>query len=279
MDRVDDFEQATRLEKLDERRWTAPLREDWALWGPAGGYISALALRAAGEATAFPRPASLTCHFLRPGSFGPAELQVESLRIGRRSELLRVDLQQAGKTLLTASVWAVPETVPGIEHDAARLTGLPAPDSLKTYEELYPDERIHPFFHRFDQRPLKGMPRAGEAPREPELTGFYRSTPTATASDPFADAARVLLLLDTFGWLAQYPAHPEDNPSPWVAPNIDYHYRFHRLTSQADWLHMRVRAPIAEGGLMATDGEIHDKEGRLLASGASQLMCLSRAPG
>ena len=59
---------------------------------------------------------------------------------------------------------------------------------------------------------------------------------------------------------------------------MDYHYRFHRPTTEAEWLHMRIRAGIAEGGLMSTDGEIHDLEGRLLVSGTSQLMCLPR-PG
>lgn len=277
MTRVDDFELATRLERVSEHGWTAPLREDWSLWGPAGGYIAALALRAAGEATAFPRPASMTCHFLKPGRFAPAELHVESLRSGRRSELLRVDLRQDGKTLLTSMVWAVPESVPGLVHDVTRLEGLPDPEQLPTHEELYPDQREHPFFQRFGHRPLKGMPNEGEAPRDPELTGFFRFLPKARADSAFVDSARILLLLDTFGWLAQYPAHPNDNPSPWVAPNIDYHYRFLRPSHHADWLHMRVCAPIAEAGLMATDGEIRDAQGYLLATGSSQLMCLPRA--
>lgn len=277
MSRVDDFELATRLEKTGDTIWTAPLREDWSLWGPAGGYIAALALRAAGEASAFTRPASMTCHFLRPGRFAPAELRVESLRSGRRSELLRVDLRQDAKTLLTAMVWAVPDSAPGIGHDATRMEGLPDPETLPTLQALYPDQPVHPFFSRFDQRPIRGMPRAGDEARDPELTGFYRFTPTPRAASAFVDSARILLLLDTFGWLAQYPAHPEDNPSPWVAPNIDYHYRFHRPSQHADWLHMRVRAPIAEAGLMATDGEIRDAQGYLLATGTSQLMCLPRA--
>ncbi|MBU1288922.1 MAG: thioesterase family protein [Alphaproteobacteria bacterium] len=67
MERVDDFEEATRLLRLDDQSWAVDLRADWGLWSPAGGFISALALRAAGEATRLPRPASMTCHFLRMG--------------------------------------------------------------------------------------------------------------------------------------------------------------------------------------------------------------------
>ena len=273
----DDFEQATRLERAGDGCWKVDLPESWGLWSPAGGYISALALRAVGEATGFTRPASMTCHFLRMGKYAPAEVRVESVKAGRRSELLKADLIQDGKTLLTCHVWAVPETAPGLSHDDTQ-EDLPAPESVQRIEDQYPDQPVDPFFRRFEQRPIRGMPRPGDTPREAELTGFYRFTPTPVADDPFVDAGRSLILLDTFGWLAQYPAHPTDGPSPWIAPNVDYYYRFLRPTSHADWLHMRVKAPVAEGGLMSTDGEIRDAAGRLLITGSSQLMCLPR-PG
>ncbi|MEZ5985008.1 MAG: thioesterase family protein [Hyphomonas sp.] len=278
MQAADDFEQATRLTPVGEGRWAVDLPEAWGLWSPAGGYITALALRAVGEASSLPRPASMTCHFLRMGKYAPAEIRVETVRAGKRSELLRAELMQDGKTLLICHVWTVPDAMPGLEHDDMH-EALPDPESVPTFEEQHPDEPVHPFFRRFDQRPILGMPRAGEAPRDPELTGFYRFMPQAVTEDVFADAGRALILMDTFGWLAQYPAHPADSPSPWIAPNIDYHYRFHRPTCHADWLHMRVRAPVAANGLMATDGEIRDAGGNLLVTGSSQLMCLPRPGG
>nr|WP_321359650.1 thioesterase family protein [uncultured Hyphomonas sp.] len=277
MEQVQDFEQATRLEPLGEGRWRVDLPKSWGLWSPAGGFITALALRAAGEASGLPRPASMTCHFLRMGKYAPAEVRVETVKAGKRSELLQVELIQDGKTLLLCHVWTVPDTLAGLEHDDTQEE-LPAPESVPSFEEQYPDEPSHPFFHHFEQRPIRGTPHKGDAARDPELTGFYRFTPLAISGDAFADAGRAIILMDAFGWLAQYPAHPTDGPSPWIAPNIDYHYRFHRPTSHADWLHMRVRAPVAENGLMATDGEIRDTEGHLLVSGSSQLMCLPR-PG
>ncbi|WP_341197728.1 thioesterase family protein [Hyphomonas chukchiensis] len=278
MDRVDDFEEATRLERLGEQLWAVDLRADWGLWSPAGGFISALALRAAGEATRLPRPASTTCHFLRMGKYGPAELRAEILKSGRRSELVRMELVQESNVLLMCHVWAVQDETPGLVHDASRLQNMPTPQSLKSYEELHPDRPAPLFLQRFEERPIKGMPEAGDGARDPELTGLYKFRPRARAENTFVDAARAMILLDTYGWMAQYPAHPEDDPSPWIAPNMDYHYRFHRPTTEAEWLHMRIRAGIAEGGLMSTDGEIHDLEGRLLVSGTSQLMCLPR-PG
>ena len=277
MEQVQDFEQATRLKPLEAGRWSVDLPESWGLWSPAGGFITALALRAAGEVSDLPRPASMTCHFLRMGKYAPAEVRVETVKAGKRSELLRAELVQDGKTLLLCHVWTVPGTLPGLEHDDTQ-EALPDPETVPSLEEQYPDEPSHPFFDHFEQRPIRGTPHKGEAARDPELTGFYRFTPLAVSEDAFADAGRAIILMDAFGWLAQYPAHPTDGPSPWIAPNIDYHYRFHRPTSHADWLHMRVRAPVAGNGLMATDGEIRDASGQLLVSGSSQLMCLPR-PG
>lgn len=272
---IDRFDEATRLTPSGVNGWTVDLPEAWGLWSPAGGFISALALRAAGEASGLPRPASMTCHFLRMGRYAAAEIRVETIKAGKRSELLRAELRQDGQTLLLCHVWAVAGTLPGLVHDVTRQV-LPSPGSIKSLHEQNPDAPEHPFFKHFEQRPILGEPRPGDAPRDPELTGFYRFSEQEASPDAFVDAGRTLILMDTFGWLAQYPAHPAKGPSPWIAPNIDYHYRFHRPTSHAEWLHMRVRAPVAENGLMATEGEIRDADGFLLVSGSSQLMCLPR---
>ena len=278
MERIDDFEIATRLTKVEPGLWRGALREDWGLWGPAGGHVTALALRAAGEATTQSRPVSMTCHFVRVGAFEPVDIFVETIKQGRRSELLRVDLKQNEKLIFTAQIWTMPDVFPGIEHDVTQLADLPDPNRLPTWEDLFPDQPPFDFMSRVDQRPIKTMPTPGEVARDPELTGFYRFKENPSADDPFVDAARPLLLLDTFGWLAQYPAHPEDDPSPWIAPNIDYYYRFFRPTQKAEWLHMTVSADLATGGLMGTNGAIHDADGKLLVTGQSQLMCLQR-PG
>src|SRR5262249_38784813 len=45
------------------------LSRDWEIWGPNGGYVAAIALRAAGVATALRRPASLAGHFLGVADF------------------------------------------------------------------------------------------------------------------------------------------------------------------------------------------------------------------
>src|SRR5215210_1343277 len=96
-----DFASDTRIEPAGAPgRFTAELSEDWAIWGPNGGYLTAIALRAAGAVAAIRRPATLTTHFLRSPQFAPVELEVEVLHAGRRSESLRVGMSQAGKRVL-----------------------------------------------------------------------------------------------------------------------------------------------------------------------------------
>jgi hypothetical protein len=51
-----DLERDTRLAG-GEGRYTATLSRDWEIWGPNGGYLASLALRAAGaQLFCVPRP-------------------------------------------------------------------------------------------------------------------------------------------------------------------------------------------------------------------------------
>lgn len=204
------------------------------------------------------------------------KITVETLRKGRRTHALRVDITQNGKPIMTAQVWASVEAAEGMVHDVTQATGLPVPEDLPTYETLYPEDPAHPFIARFDQRSIDPVLRGDLKVREPEINGFYRLRSGAMGKDAFVDAARLFLLIDTWSWLATYPAHPTTGPSPWIAPNLDFYYRFHRSSVGETWLHMKNRADLAEDGLIAVDGEIRDVSGRLLARGASQLICSKR---
>ncbi len=75
-------------------RYEATLSEDWKIWGPNGGYVAAIALRAAGAATPLTRPASFACQFLGVAQFGPVDVTVQTLRESRRTAALRVSVTQ-----------------------------------------------------------------------------------------------------------------------------------------------------------------------------------------
>ena len=84
-----DFDAATRPEGGDGR-YRVRLAEDWDVWGPVGGYVAGIALRAMGAESALERPASFACQYLSVGRFEPVEIEVALLRRGRSSEALGV---------------------------------------------------------------------------------------------------------------------------------------------------------------------------------------------
>ncbi len=270
------FVDDTALEPLGPGRYRARLSEAWRLWGPAGGYVSAIALRAAGAATNFARPVSFSCQYLRVGGFDDVELSVESLRAGRRSEALRVEMTQEGRAILTAQVWAA-DGHEAMVHDHVPVPEIPDPETLEPMEKLMPDRKPFGPFAHFEQRPANWLPEGDHAPSDPELRGFFRFRPVERHDDAFVDAARALVLLDTFTWPATYRAHPSPEASPWIAPNLDLYVRFHRDTRPHPWLFSVGRADLAENGWIAAQGQLWSPDRKLLATAATQLFC-SRRP-
>lgn len=104
-----------------------------------------------------------------------------------------------------------------------------------------------------------------------EWTRFH---PIATFADPFADASRALILLDTYGWPAIAGRASEDGA--FVAPSLDITAWFHRTAQHAAWLLIDQTCTVGGHGLLATQGHVWDESGLLLASGGAQLCCLPR---
>src|SRR5439155_10272366 len=88
-----DLARDTAIVGTDDGRYAATLSADWSIWGPSGGYVAAIALRAAGEGAALPRPASFVCHFLAVAEFAPVAITVTPLRESKRAASLRVDVE------------------------------------------------------------------------------------------------------------------------------------------------------------------------------------------
>lgn len=108
-------------------------------------------------------------------------------------------------------------------------------------------------------------------PGAPAWYEWYRIRPRATCGDPFADAARAYLLIDTTAWPAACRAHPRD--SGWVAPSLDVTVQFHRLAPRCEWLLVDAVAPVAADGLIAGQTRVWSDDDTLLASGGGQLLC------
>ncbi len=276
---MDDFREATKLERIEEHVWQGNLYQDWALWGPAGGFLTAIALRAVGEATEFNRPVSLSCQFLSVAQFAPVQIAVKSIRAGKRSQAFAVEMHQQDRTILTTQIWVSDGDKTGemMQHDYCATVGIPARSNLKTYLEIYPKRKLHPFMARMEQCPINPIPDGDLTPQEPETQSLFRWVGGLTSNDPFIDAGRMMMFMDTHAWLATYAAHPTNGPSPYIAPNLDYYYQFHRPTGEYDWVFMKNRADLAHDSLISTQGEIRSLAGDMLVRGYAQLLC-SRRP-
>jgi acyl-CoA thioesterase II len=254
-------------------RYRAVLSRDWEIWGPNGGYVAAIALRAAGAATALRRPASFAGHFLGVADFDAVDVAVTTLRAAKRAESLRVSMTQQGRPVFEAIVWVVADG-DGLAHDVATMPTVPAPSALKSLEDLLTEEEMRQrfrFWANLESRPIDFVPWSKRAPGPPEWREWYRFRPRATCDDPFADGARSLLLIDTMGWPATCRAHPRD--SPWIAPSLDVQVQFHRSDPASEWLLVDAVAPVAAHGLVAGQARVWSTGGQLLASGGGQMLC------
>jgi acyl-CoA thioesterase-2 len=276
-----DFELDTRIEEIDgaagdARRFRAKLSEDWRIWGPNGGYLATIALRAVGRVARIPRPVSFAGHFLSVAEYAETDVEVVPLRSGRRSESLRVSLVQGERRILEALVRTA-VVAPGLVHDVAVVPEVPDPESLKSADDLRdPDEpERFPFWRNLERRVLHPEHwRDGQA-RPPTWREWYRFRPRATFDDPFLDAGRSLLLIDTLSWPAACQPHPD---APFQAPNLDVVAWFHRADPDSEWLLADHVSPLAEAGLVATTGRVFSRDGKLLAHGGAQLFCVPATP-
>lgn len=270
-----DLEKDTAVARLDDGYFQAELSSDWEIWGPMGGYVAAVALRAAGAAGDHPYPGALSCHFLRAAQFGqPVDLHVVRLKTGRVAESHRVEVSQDGRPVLEAMVWSVAE-VDGLEHDETRAPEVLGPADVPGVEELYPEAQpSYPFWRNFDVKPLaREYPWPPDGPRTAEWQEWLRFRPTASYDDPWVDAARSVVLVDLPSFPAANRPHAWKQP-PYTAPTLDLNVAFHQPTGGEDWLLCDGAAPLATRGMFGWTARVWSPGGTLHASGGGQ--CLYR---
>ena len=267
--RVADFGVDTAVSGGDGR-YSATLAEGWEIWGPQGGYVSTVALRAAAAQTTFPRPASFACHFLRPARSGAVDVRVDSLARSRRAESMRVTLVQNDAAILEALVWCVAELA-GIDHHAPTRPEVPDPEDIQPWETYLPDgEPPFPFWRKVDVRWSSPGPTEWEQAREPRALVWERLRVRPPLEDPYVDAGRMLLLADSLMYPAATLAH--DELFPYVAPSMDLAMSFHAAGADSDWLLIDADAPLSAGALVSGRAAVWSKDGRLLASAMQQML-------
>jgi acyl-CoA thioesterase II len=269
---VGDLADDTRVDRVDAARFTARPSPAWEIWGPMGGYVAALALRAA-AVDGLARPASFSCQYLGVAAFEPVDLEVRRAREARTARAQSVWMTQAGRPILAAQIWSV-DGVEGLEHHEATRPTVPGPDELASMEELAPGTRPpFPFWDNVETRPIDFIePWPPPAALPPVWQTWARLRPTATFDDPWLDAARSVILVDVQGWPAAHRHHAW-REAPYIAPSLDLSVAFHTPALDEPWLLLDGYAPVAANGLIGWNGRVWSPGGRLVASGGGQLLC------
>src|SRR4051812_23913420 len=96
------FDEDTALAPAGENRWRGVVPPTWSIGtGPNGGFMAALAARAAGLAAGAP-PRSLPLHSLAPPAEAEIDVAAEAVRTGRSATFLRIVLTQQRKPVVLA---------------------------------------------------------------------------------------------------------------------------------------------------------------------------------
>jgi hypothetical protein len=251
------FDLATAVAGGPER-WTARVDEGWTVAGrPNGGYLLALATRAALEAVGQPHPLAVSAHFLTPSDPGPAELEVRRLRAGRSLSTARVTLVQEGIARLEALVTAGridPAAAPGWRRGNGPAGLPPVEDCLPARPELPGGVRANLLDHldlRID--PATAGWVAGRPGGRLEMRGWARFA-DGRAADPLA----LLQVVD-----ALPPTSFDLGLASW-APTVELTVYLRGLPAPG-WLACVVRGQLWQGGWFDEEAEVWDPAGRLVA--------------
>jgi len=255
--------------------YRATLSRDWEIWGPMGGYVASIALRAAAAGSPFARPASFFCQYHGVAAFDVVDLQVTTLRSAKTAIAQRVEMRQGDRPILEATIWSVGD-VDGLAHDVTTPPDVTSPDDTPFIDERLSPEELErggpgfPFWNNLEVKPLDWVDDWESRDRTPRWREWVRFVPTATFDDPWIDACRSLIVIDVQSWPSASRAHDDHN---FIAPSLDLYVAFHSPKPASEWMLADGFAPIARDGLMAWNGRTWADDGTLIASGAGQMLC------
>lgn len=198
-------------------------------------------------------------------------------RAARQATSVHVRVEQLGKAILAAMVWAVDLGIDGLEHSDAPAPPVPPWHELPTIaERMASDANARPsryaFWQNFEQRPTDwlGSERWEQRELGPANYEEWLRFVSAPAADEWAQAARLLLLVDLGGWPAIGRRHRTEE---WIAPSIDVSCEFHHLDPTDEWSLLQGKSPVARDGLIGSHQHVWNDRGDLVASGISHLLC------
>ena len=249
-----DFDADTALEPAGDGRWRAWAPDHWFVGrGPNGGFLAALAARAAEEATGRPLR-SLALHFVAAPAVGPLEIGAGLERAGRTYSTASLRFEQDGRPMMLGLA-----TLGGLPAEGAAWDAAPMPVATpieRTQPVPFEQAGIPAFMRNYDMRWALGS-QPGEPP---ESGGWIRTTEprpldaplVAALTDAWAPAAFVAL-----GRMA-------------AAPTLDLTIHIRRPLPPAgmapeDYVLGRFSTRLAVAGVWEEDGELWTPGGELVA--------------
>ena len=232
--------------------------------GPNGGFIAALILRAINAEIADPDrlPRSLTLHYLSPPAEGEAEIEVTVERTGRSATTCSARLIEGGRTVTLALCVLSTDFEPAWSHDPQAPEAPPA-EAVEALGSGRARRRSSSSSRR--DRSGARCPSAASPRRSPEGGCAPRSTIEMTPE--------LLSLYTDAWWPAPFGAMTTFAPAPTLELTI--HYR--AKPDPGDTLALvRFRTDASIDGLFDEQGEVWDRNGRLLAQ--SRQLALLRKP-
>lgn len=270
-----DFMQATSSVKTGET-YEASIDPDWFIWGPFGGYLAALALRAMAARSSHSRPATFSCQYLNVGRPGTATIMVELLKQGRTAECLRASIRQGDRCLVEAQAWIVAETLSGIEHDDPQPPIVEAPADLEDWHG-FGEEAKSPIWQHIRRRPLARFRSPARLSGRPQWACWLQLREPFPENDLALAAARAVLWMDLAPWNAALNVHVW--PTTHLAPTLDLTVQFQpdlyeMENAGRDWMLVETASPTAGRGFFGAHSKLWSQSGRLVAVGAAQGLCI-----
>jgi acyl-CoA thioesterase len=214
---------------------------------PNGGYVLAFAMAALKQALPRPDPITVTAHYLGPAAPGEAEVEVQTLKVGRQFLTATASLRQNGREAVRLLA---------TYGDLSQYTGPTyidvEPPAVPPLDHA-PHERIAPFPAEFRHRFEQCFAEVDSAAPRAEMRGWIRF-----ADRRPMDVHCLGLIADAFP-----PAVFNVTERGWV-PTLELTVHV-RARPRSDTLLCVFRTHFLFGGLLQEDGEIWDESGTLVA--------------
>ena len=252
---------ATAVRRVSEALYDVDIDKGWAIAGnPHGGYLMAIAAKAAVDASESPHALAVSAHFLRPPSGGPAEVRVEVVKRGRTASTVRATIWQGEKprldTLITTG--RLPDGDPS--YAARPLPQMATPEECRARQETgatieladHVDVRIDP---------ATSLTGGGG---EPVIRGWM-----AFRDGTDVDVESLLLACDIAPPTVAHLGH-----RGW-APTVELSCLL-RGEPAPGWLAFEARATLVTGAWFDEESTVWDSTGRVVAQ--SRQLALVAAP-